>query len=684
MSQLKSCHCCGLIQQSPSGVATVCCRCETRLESWWHRFTGNQLAAAFALTGLILYLPAMLLPFLRIEQLGQAHESSLIFGVRTLFAEGQWFVGLVVLLFSVVLPVMKLTVLLFLSQRRWQMADRHRARTYRVIEQLGRWGMLDVLLVAVMIAFIKLGDLVAFEAAPGLMVFTLFVLLSLLASSFFNPHCLWDEGPAFSGGGTLGTILASADEGSDNAESKTLPTAKVNSANTSISGLILMCVGPLLALVFVVWVSWIAISQRGHEITISFKDGRGIEVGDELRYHGIMAGKVEAVHLSNELQGVVVHLRLTQSAEHLACDGSRFWIVRPQAGITGVSGLETVIGSKYIAVQPGNVDATSQVDFVGLEQPPLPDLEYAGGLEIVLESPQATGLRSGLGVSYRNVRIGGIVETGLAADGSAVETRVYVRPQYRHLICEHTKFWNAGGVRLTGGLTEISVYIGTLETIVHGGIAIAVPPDAGAEVAEGTRFDLHDQPQASWRAWQPHLENRQLSIPAQLPKLLNATLTWKQDGYFRNPTRRNNGWVLPTPEGLLGPRDLLCIPADAVKGSARLQLPGRVMTLDDKFQVISEEVVIRHDDAQQKGAVVNRRMMSTPEDGFLITESKDFPLLFAAARYEAGRDGRWPVDASLSVSKSQHGGMIVAISDGAVIGCLVYVDGQPIVFPVAN
>src|SRR5690606_9957990 len=201
MLHLKSCHCCGLIQSVPvvereAGVRYACSRCETALASWLKGWGGNQLSGAVSLAAICVYLPAMLLPFLRIGRLGLARESSRIGGVQTLFTEGHLLVGSVVLLFSVVLPVVKLSALLLLAQSRWRLSHRHRAATYRMVEHLGRWGMLDVLLVAVMIAFVKLGGLVTFSAGPGLLAFVAFVLLSLCAGAMFDPFCLWDDGVA--------------------------------------------------------------------------------------------------------------------------------------------------------------------------------------------------------------------------------------------------------------------------------------------------------------------------------------------------------------------------------------------------------------------------------------------------------------------------------------------------------
>lgn len=509
MSYLKSCHCCGLIQRSPLGVGALCSRCETALESWLGQLTGNRLSAAFALAALIVYLPAVMLPFLRIEQLGQAHESSLLAGVWTLLTGGQLLVGIIVLVFSIMLPLLKLSALLFLSQRRWQLAEKHRAMTYRALEQLGRWGMLDVLLVAVMVAFVKLGGLVEFHAGPGIVAFSLFVLLSLLASTTFDPHVLWDDGVGVLLVNESGTAASASPERSGGspapvAESgRSLPEAVVPDPNRRPWLPYLVWSIPALAIAVVLWGFWTAMADRGRLISVSFSHGHGIEEGDDLRYHGIVAGTVESVALNDELSGVDVTVRLTPESDGLAREGTRFWIVRPQATLTGFAGLETVVGSKYITLIPGSRDAPLASDFSGLSNPPLPDLEFAGGIEVILESNEAMGLRPGLGVFYRNIRIGGVIETGLADDGSAVNTRVYIRPDYRHLVREKTVFWNAGGVHIVGGFTQLSVHVGSVETMLRGGIGVSVPPDAGPEVSAGHTFELHDRPEKEWLQWKP-------------------------------------------------------------------------------------------------------------------------------------------------------------------------------------
>ncbi len=192
---LINCHCCGLIQRLPATMPSThvprCCRCQTPLLD--RQTVGNHWSEALALAALLLYPAAMLLPMLHIERLGHSHADSLLSGLVALFAEGYWLVGGVVLLFSVILPPLKLLTLWLLSAASTRWRAHHRAFAYRWIERLGRWSMLDVMLVAILVAFVKVGDLVNIQAGYGLLAFTLMVLLSLVAGLLFNPHELWRQ-----------------------------------------------------------------------------------------------------------------------------------------------------------------------------------------------------------------------------------------------------------------------------------------------------------------------------------------------------------------------------------------------------------------------------------------------------------------------------------------------------------
>lgn len=195
--QLRACAVCGCIQRlaadCPSGYQWRCCRCSSHLyDHRPARYPG--LAAACALAALILYPVAVSAPVMRLERLGHAHESSILGGSIALLEHGEWLVGCVVLGCSVVLPLAKLIAILILE--RGLLAERrHRAWVYRMVEITGRWGMVDVLLVAILVAAVKLGDLVTVTPGPGILAFTLVVILSLVAAATFDHHRLWGDRP---------------------------------------------------------------------------------------------------------------------------------------------------------------------------------------------------------------------------------------------------------------------------------------------------------------------------------------------------------------------------------------------------------------------------------------------------------------------------------------------------------
>ena len=194
-ASLRSCPHCGLVQAVPSipvGMRACCPRCEGSIRERTRLAVSNSRTAAIAAAALILYPLAVSLPLIEIKQFGHTHASSVLQGVTALLSHGHLAVGVVVLVCSVILPLTKLAALLVLSTG--ALGNRHQVLTYRLIEWAGRWGMLDVLLVAILVAALKIGDLMTVSIGPGLGTFTACVALSLLAAATFDPHALWDDG----------------------------------------------------------------------------------------------------------------------------------------------------------------------------------------------------------------------------------------------------------------------------------------------------------------------------------------------------------------------------------------------------------------------------------------------------------------------------------------------------------
>jgi paraquat-inducible protein A len=197
-AMLKACPCCGLVQRLdalPPRHRARCARCGLVIAHPARSARSNRRVFAAALAALVLYPVAISLPIMRLERFGHSTEASVWTGSVGLLRQGEVAVGAIVLVCSVLVPLGKLGGLLAITGLRARLSRRQRARAFRWIELSGRWGMLDVLLIAVVVAWLKVGDLVSVEPGPAAFAFTVCVLLSLLASAWFDPHALWDERP---------------------------------------------------------------------------------------------------------------------------------------------------------------------------------------------------------------------------------------------------------------------------------------------------------------------------------------------------------------------------------------------------------------------------------------------------------------------------------------------------------
>ncbi len=176
-----------------AGLTAYCRRCRSRIWRPGRRATSSRTTLALALAALALYPLAISAPIMTFARFGHRSETSIWSGTLSLLEHGQVFVGLVVFVCSVVLPLGKLGGLVAITLGGGRRYRRHRASTYRWIEWTGRWGMLDVLLLALLVAFVKVGDLIEVTPGPAAVTFTLVVALSLAASASFDPHALWEE-----------------------------------------------------------------------------------------------------------------------------------------------------------------------------------------------------------------------------------------------------------------------------------------------------------------------------------------------------------------------------------------------------------------------------------------------------------------------------------------------------------
>ncbi|APA89305.1 paraquat-inducible protein A [Paraburkholderia sprentiae WSM5005] len=192
---LIACHGCGLVcAHIPrlSGDAQ-CPRCGRAL----HRRRPDSIARswAFLIASLIFYIPANVLPVMHTSLLGHRSDSTILDGVVEFWKAGSWGIASVIFIASVVVPCAKfliLSMLLATTQRRSRWAMSERARLYRLVEAVGYWSMLDVMVVAIVCALVRFQALSGSEPRIGIVFFGLVVILTMLCAINFDPRLVWD------------------------------------------------------------------------------------------------------------------------------------------------------------------------------------------------------------------------------------------------------------------------------------------------------------------------------------------------------------------------------------------------------------------------------------------------------------------------------------------------------------
>jgi paraquat-inducible protein A len=194
---LIACQVCGQIHEEPEvapGYKAECARCGSVIK---RKTIGSlHFTAALTLCALLLYLPANLFPIMTMDLYGRLTESTVYSGAVSFYDSGEYFIALVVFLASMLIPFLKILGLLFLVisiHFRWDKDRLLRVRVFQIIDSLGRWAMLDVFALAILISLVKMQRLAHVIPGPGLLAFALVIIFTLLASWSFDPRLIWDE-----------------------------------------------------------------------------------------------------------------------------------------------------------------------------------------------------------------------------------------------------------------------------------------------------------------------------------------------------------------------------------------------------------------------------------------------------------------------------------------------------------
>ena len=217
-------------------------------------------------------------------------------------------------------------------------------------------------------------------------------------------------------------------------------------------------------------------AAAGIRVKVKLSDFEGLQAGrTPVMYKGIQVGSLKALKVDSDLSSASADLTLDPLAEDYLVEGTQFWVVKPSISLAGITGLEALVKGNYIAIRPGDKGASPQREFVARPKAPPLDLR-SPGLHLVLLTESLGSLEVGSPILYKQVKVGSVQSYQFSRTKKQLVIGVHIEKEYENLVNASTRFWNASGITLTGGLTGgIQVKSESLQSLMAGGIAFETP-----------------------------------------------------------------------------------------------------------------------------------------------------------------------------------------------------------------
>lgn len=250
---------------------------------------------------------------------------------------------------------------------------------------------------------------------------------------------------------------------------------------------------PIVTVLIGAWILFYHFSHQGPEVTLITTNAEGIEGGKTaIKSRSVDVGVVESAVLTDDLHHVEIKARLNAGMEKLLHGDSAFWVVKPQVGREGITGLGTLLSGAYIELQPGSKGEKPE-QYELLDAPPLapPD---AKGIRIVLDSIKAGQLTPGDPVLFRGYRVGSVETSSFDADKRAMQYQLFVAAPYDRLVTSNVRFWKDSGIGVEMSASGMRVEMGSLTTLFSGGVSFDVPDgwELGVPAENKAEYHLYD------------------------------------------------------------------------------------------------------------------------------------------------------------------------------------------------
>lgn len=262
------------------------------------------------------------------------------------------------------------------------------------------------------------------------------------------------------------------------------------------TGMSLIWLVPILALIVTLGVGWNMIASRGTLISVAFKDATGITPGETaLKFREITVGKVESVRFTDDLQQVLVNIRVDKDLAPYIDTDAEFWIVRPQVSAQGISRLDTVLTGAFVEGYWDDKLDQEQTRFEGLDKPPTSLGQE--GTRIVLSTDQSRGMMDGAPVTFRGIQVGQMQNLRLSEDDETVLADVFIAAPHDRRLTTNSAFWDTSGFSVSLGAQGVSLNVNSLASVLQGGAEFATFTSGGDPVEDGHVFQLQPDQEAA-------------------------------------------------------------------------------------------------------------------------------------------------------------------------------------------
>ncbi|SFV68160.1 Paraquat-inducible protein B [hydrothermal vent metagenome] len=251
---------------------------------------------------------------------------------------------------------------------------------------------------------------------------------------------------------------------------------------------------PFLAMIIALWLAFQYYTKIGPTIKISFKSNVGLIANQsQIKMRDVTVGMITKISLSDDGKGVIVQAEMNKEVASYLNNKAKFWIVHPDVGSHGVSGLDTLLSGSYIKIY-GVKDEYTKRQFIGLEKPYI-DKE-AEGTYYLLSAPKSYNISEGSNVYYRMIKVGRVERVGIAPNGEKINFTVFVDNQYAQYVNKKSKFYAQSSLSLDFSKGKLDMQIASISHLVHGGVSIYTPIQTLKEkkeykIAKGDVFPLY-------------------------------------------------------------------------------------------------------------------------------------------------------------------------------------------------